>query len=653
MTPSLEHAILLSMMVGEVNRYPIQLLVNYWEVRPALMGAYLDELICRGVTHIASFVPWQALESDISHSLPRYLQSLSERNMTITLILSPEVGIHYPNSGLPKDAISKSENLAQNSDQTYASVHLPPNAHSLPSFFSPEFSKRYYGFLGKLDGILGDLARNQPQLLDKITLTLSGSFWKYYRSPRQASRKPFKDIAGDYSTSAGLAYRQQLDQFYQQKEFNEPSPGSVNKWRGKGQDEINRRWFQRQSEDVFRSRSLQQFKKKSGSLRMQEMEIFTPEADPAYTYAKFLRAVAGVPLDFAKLSRLIDEASARQSVAQGSATQAFVHWTQMGDFGTLGDAERQFLFLKALLLLGSQGGGVLIAEKDWFNFSASFRARAENFARLLSQKDLRLKNRALYLTSHLWSQPGLLWEHLLKKLGAEARMVSSLDLVLHDPDANLLIVDSQVVITRELILKLSAWAKSGRVLVLPKSSLMTEQAKAELESISAQSRRIEVNLGLPYKLHALGEGKLILFEMPDNVGEGQLETFVTASLAVAEVEIQCALSERRAEFIPLSRRDQGYALFLLNGTRQKVVSDLIFSQDVSVSDLAASLTTANKPTQALPANRFSLEIPICGILPLAVEATPENIARAMTTRATLTSAKDAPSAPDQPENLWN
>ncbi|MCM2323229.1 MAG: hypothetical protein NDJ90_08195, partial [Oligoflexia bacterium] len=58
---------------SEINPFPIQLLVNYWEIRPALMGARLDGLLRRGITHLATFVPWQAVESDISHSLTRFL----------------------------------------------------------------------------------------------------------------------------------------------------------------------------------------------------------------------------------------------------------------------------------------------------------------------------------------------------------------------------------------------------------------------------------------------------------------------------------------------------------------------------------------------------------------------------------------------------
>src|SRR4051812_36777340 len=103
-------------MGGEVNRHPVRLLVNYWETRPTQIGAKLDELLRHGVNSITSFVPWQAVESDIAHTLSRFLSAASERKMDVTLILSPELGVHYPNAGLPKDLIARSEIASQDVD---------------------------------------------------------------------------------------------------------------------------------------------------------------------------------------------------------------------------------------------------------------------------------------------------------------------------------------------------------------------------------------------------------------------------------------------------------------------------------------------------------------------------------------------------------
>src|SRR5271167_5036060 len=105
---------------GQINstarspaNFPIQLLVNYWEIVPSEMSARLDHLYRAGVKHVTSFVPWQAVESDITHSLSRFLQALSDRKMTVSLIVTPELGIHFTFSGLPKDVMNRTDTAAQ------------------------------------------------------------------------------------------------------------------------------------------------------------------------------------------------------------------------------------------------------------------------------------------------------------------------------------------------------------------------------------------------------------------------------------------------------------------------------------------------------------------------------------------------------------
>ena len=144
------------MFRGEVNTHPIQLLVNYWEISPSRMGPHLDDLLCKGATHMASFVPWHVVETDISHRLFKFLQAAAQRKMTVSLIVSPELGIHYTNSGLPKDFVTKKENTAIDSKGAAVLSHLPPNSFQVPSLFSVDFSKRYYSFLSRVDTLMGD-----------------------------------------------------------------------------------------------------------------------------------------------------------------------------------------------------------------------------------------------------------------------------------------------------------------------------------------------------------------------------------------------------------------------------------------------------------------------------------------------------------------
>jgi hypothetical protein len=592
------------------------------------MGERLNELLRQGVTRIATFVPWQVVESDISHRLMRFLQAATERKLQVSLILTPEVGVHYSNSGLPKDVLSKADVQAKHADQGSIAVNLAPNSFALPSLFNSEFTKRYYGFLSRMDGFIADLGRTHPGLLKNLTVVLSGSFWKYYRSPVASSRSAFGGQAGDYSGAAGLAYRQVLDQFYSQREFSESTAGNAGRWKTHSREEINRRWFYQQSEDVFRNRTFQLVRRKSSGAAVREIELHTPEADPSVTYSHFLQMVSGAHADFFRLSALVDEAASRTSMASMSRSAPFIHWTSMGGFRTLADSEKQFLILKTLLLLGGLGGGMMIDEREWFSLSPQFRSRTEFFARLIAQGELRVKPQAMYLTPHLWSNAGKIWEEMSRRLGPDAQLVSSLEAVSRERDAQMILVDPGYVVTRETIQRLIAWAKGGRTVVLPRSPLFTESARAELEGVLSQTRHIEVNLGVPFRLHAMGNGKIVVYEVPESLtlntqGLSFWQTFLTAVLSVAEIQCDCSVSDNRATVISMATRT-GSSLFILNGTRSQVMVDLTFPQPVTVGDFAQAIAGAQSEASenVVPSSKFSLEVPPFGVLPVSFKNHP-------------------------------
>lgn len=614
------------MLGGDINPNPIQILVNYWELRPTTMVARLDELLRHGITHVASFVPWQAVESDITHTLPRFLQALAERKMTVALILTPEVGIHYTNSGLPKDILSKPENVAAHHQGGPVTVNLPPNAFALPSLASQEFTKRYHNFLSRIDGVIADLGKTQPHALEGITTVLTGSFWKYYRSPSASTQQSFGGPAGDYSRGLGVTYRQMVDQYYTQPEFQEPTPMSANRWKTRSCEDINRKWFYQHCEDVFRIRSTQFVRRKALPIQVEQFELYTPEADAGYSFSQILQMIAGGNGDFARLSSIVDDNATRASLVGDSRAAPFIHWTGFGSFRSLSDSEKQFLILKSLLLMGGQGGGLLIDEGEWFSFSETFRSRAEGLARLMSHGDLKLRTRALYLAPHLWSGTGTLWEEVRLKLGANVRLVSSIDLALMDKTCQILFVDPNHVFTQETLKKLSAWVASGRLLVMPRSPLYTDAAKRELERMLVNGKRMDLNLGVSYRLHQLPEGKVVIYELPEAAGgRGEAlsawQTFLSSVLSVANVLPYCSVSDGRLKIIPLERKRGGLGLFILNESPRSVAADLLFASEVGVSDLASAFTgeSAQRSSSAVPSSRFALEVPPCGILPLAID----------------------------------
>ncbi|MEK6578408.1 MAG: hypothetical protein AABZ55_04210 [Bdellovibrionota bacterium] len=582
---------------------------------------------------MASFVPWHVVETDISHRLFKFLQAAAQRKMTVSLIVSPELGIHYTNSGLPKDFVTKKENTAIDSKGAAVLSHLPPNSFQVPSLFSVDFSKRYYSFLSRVDTLMADFGRSEEGILEGVTLVLTGSFWKYYRSAKDSTFEIFGGRAGDFSNTATLAYRQRLEQFINQKEFQDPSPASAARWKHRSLEETHQRWFFQQSEEVFRVRSHQMLRRKVANVRLQDIELYTPEADPGYFYSSFLQTLTGGRAQFSRISEMLDEMASRASMATEGPAVPFVHWSAMGGFDTLSDPEKQFLILKSILLMAGRRGGILVDESEWFTLSANFRSKAEALARTIGQGDLELANRVLYLAPHLWSSSGLLWAELLENIGPGARMISSTETLSREKSANLLVVDPKTVFTRELVLKLLAWAKMGRVLVLPRSPLYSEAARSELEAALSVSPRMELQLGVSYRLHALGGGKVIVYDLPEGqaVREEMLsawQKFVGAILAISQIKNVCAISDQRVSVISMRKKNSSIGLFVMNSSRRPVTADLIFPQEVSVSDLAqafagAPVVESDFEVQAEDASysdKFSLQVPSFGILPLAVSS---------------------------------
>jgi hypothetical protein len=217
---------------------------------------------------------------------------------------------------------------------------------------------------------------------------------------------------------------------------------------------------------------------------------------------------------------------------------------------------------------------------------------------------------------------------LSRKAGHAARKVAALDWIEQDSHATLVVVDPRLIFSRETVQRLLRWlaGSDGRVLVLPKSALYSEAARTMLES-SATGRKIEINLGVSYRLQPVGEGRLVVYDPGyERAGDPKgtdWNKFFGAMLALAEIGEPCRATDARLDLIPLERRDQSVGLFVLNGTRGIVSGDILFSNSVTISDLTSQLKTGNQLENSkdapLASRRFSLDVPPCGVLPLAVD----------------------------------
>ena len=152
-----------------------------------------------------------------------------------------------------------------------------------------------------------------------------------------------------------------------------------------------------------------------------------------------------------------------------------IHWSALGGFHKLSDSEKQFLILKSLLIMGGQGGGIFVDASDWFAFSNNFRNAHGGFGEVNFFAGLFASARALFISRPIFGAGRLRSGTKCAIRWDSARDCwPSIDLVLREKNAELLVVDPGFIFTREHLTKLFAWARAGRTLVIPRSALYTE-----------------------------------------------------------------------------------------------------------------------------------------------------------------------------------
>jgi hypothetical protein len=613
------------MMQGSSNPFPIQVVVNYWEKPSSELGPWLDSFLTSGVRRLAALIPWHCFETDLTHSLRRFIQAAAERQIQLLLIPSLEPGVHYPYSGIPKEWVCSWDTLGTHVRGSPIMMIGPPQIFGVPSFFQPEFLQKYYQHLSKIDALLADLGRSDERVVECVSVGLSGSFWKYFRAPEDAVESPFFGRAGDYSQHTAQGYRKHLEHFYSQREIQNTDPTVVERFRSTGYDDVNRRVFYQQSEELFRIKQNQCLSKRSLQRSNVQLEICTPEFDPAYLYSSVFSAITGQGLGFERLDQIIEEASVRRSTFEGMKVQPWVRWTALGGFEKLNDAEKQYLIFKSLILFGGAGGGVFLDELIWRCLKSGFRKKLDSLASDLSSGLVRIPSRALYLTHHLWSDFGSLWTELMRRTYPWSSAVSSVDGVVADREADLVLIDPQVILNRETVARLISLTKTGKIVAFPKARVYTDAARRELDTAFKSSQIIEMDLGVRYQILPLGEGKLILYEIPDVRGEAfgelyaSIQTFLGGLTTLAGIRSPCRVVQggKGLLLLPL-RTTEGMGLFVLNSQAETVDVTIEFRSERKVFDY---FSKHNRETENEGVNlkQLELQVPSYGILALAVE----------------------------------
>ncbi len=154
--------------------------VRYWDYNSKDIFAAIERIRESGATTIAAFVPWSHLETDRHHLLQKLVKQCAASGLSLRLGITPELGIGYPNGGVPDELLRERQNLAQDrlGHPFYACV--PPNIHPLVSLLAPAVFQRYGHFLLKITQELTEVF--QEGFEADLELVVSDSLFKHYRN---------------------------------------------------------------------------------------------------------------------------------------------------------------------------------------------------------------------------------------------------------------------------------------------------------------------------------------------------------------------------------------------------------------------------------------------------------------------------------------
>lgn len=135
-------------------------------------------------------------------------------------------------------------------------------------------------------------------------------------------------------------------------------------------------------------------------------------------------------------------------------------------------------------------------------------------------------------------------------------------------------------------------------------------------------------MGIPFDLHAMGEGKLVIYDahaLEKSESSEVAQQFIQSLLSLSAIKNPCVTGDARLEVVGLERRGGGRGIFVLNPTSRPIDAEVLFPNEVRVGDLGEQLgrkssspSGAVEPFESMASQRFRLEAPPCGVLPMEV-----------------------------------
>jgi hypothetical protein len=584
-------------------------LINYWEMKPSQYESKLQELAMLDITEVGAFIPWAHLETDIYHSLKKFVRAAIGYKMRVRLYVMPELGVNYPYSGLPRELLENHNNQAIDGSGQVIYNTAAPNIFPLPSFLAPEVVKRFGNYLIKVAGVLSEIA-NETSEAHLCEVVIGDGLFNYYRSFQS---KPVDH--GDYSAAHVMAFRDFLD-----KEYS--AEGSAT-FKRQVYEVYNRHLFFAHMEQLLREKTEMIFSKKNPKLRISFEDILNPECVPELNQHALFAEVTNMKCS---TKRFYDE------IAEAGSRNENIYLNHAGIFRKFTEQEKSFLVLSSLI----HSGIAALSSDDVMSFSDSFRKKIGQLLTAMKLGEYQNLRKLRYVSASKYFKNEECY-NCLKRM-AQGVLTVGCGLTQRRSDRTseesrfherLIFIDPSMIIKPVDFLKALSLAQSGKVVAIPapfeKVTNYETVALNHYQQFKRGRQSLKINIGLFYEVFEYHLGKVVFYDSSSfwsssvHTGSDALSLFFKALLGLAEIAPICLVNNQRLHVIcHVSRVDPSdKLLFLINPESEVITAKLTFECDVGLSALPQETSNNIQAESWMIGKNFELQVPPKGILSMA------------------------------------
>lgn len=551
--------------------------VRYWDYNSKEIFSVIERIRESGATSLAAFVPWSHLETDRHHLLQKLVKQAAASGLSVRLGVTPELGIGYPNGGVPDELLRERQNLAQDrlGHPFYACV--PPNIHPLVSLLAPAVFQRYGHFLLKITQELQEVFKEGFEA--DIELVVTDSLFKHYRN----TGLPASDH-GDFSLR-----HMQFGAGYKKEE-----------------------WTPALAERIFHSRAfdfLESRFKKFSNVKVVSRNLYARDC----SHGRLLEELVGSGPNHADLFKELVRARASCSVV----------W--LDDLYRLRDRERNFLISSSLALFGESW----VNEHDYFSLSEGFRAKMRKLMKGFSTDETELARPAIALSQNRFA-PARISALLQDKLGVALKLKTSLaEIDAHErKNTKLFVVEEGYSLELRQTMELLALARERDCTLVVFRSSLCEAGQKELKKL----KTFRLNHGWLFEIGIFpGGGHVLLIEGQEH-SQLSMNTLGDSLVSVARIEPFCSFERGESDVISVSvnwnlkdesaeekARGEMKTLFLMNpGTEAKKLT-LEFAGPVHIHGMSPGEGASAETGEQSFGKCFETEMPPLSVIPLSLQ----------------------------------